>query len=74
MAVRPIRLVIGGVASEGSAVIAATNNAPTQVAASAIVSNNSSLSIATAANYTALADVVNAILAALKAHGIVNTA
>lgn len=72
--VRPLRQVIGGVAAAGSAVIAATNNAPTQVAASLVVSNNGTLSLASAANYTILADMVNSILAALKAHGIINTA
>lgn len=72
--VRPLRQVVGGVAAGGSAVIAATNNAPTQIAASLVVSNNSTLSVASAANYTILADMVNSILAALKAHGIINTA
>jgi hypothetical protein len=69
MAVRIVRS-----SGNGSAVIAATNNAPTGTNAATIVSNNGALNVPTMANYTTLADAVNAILAALQAHGVINTA
>jgi hypothetical protein len=65
MAVRRIRTD-----GTGSAVIAAANNAPTGVAANS-AGNETVLKIS---EFTTFADKYNALLAALVAHGVVNSA
>jgi hypothetical protein len=64
MAVRRIRTE-----STGSATIAVANNAPTGV-----VNNNgtSNAAVLTVAEFTTFVNQYNALLAAAKAHGIVN--
>jgi hypothetical protein len=54
----------------GSATIAATNNAPSGIAANASSSN----AVLTITEFTVAADLFNSLLAACVAHGIVNSA
>ena len=74
--VRPVRRVSAGVADQGSSVVNAASNYVGQAATNGVIANTSqgAVAVANLTDLNGLKVTVTAVIDALKAHGLINTA